>query len=357
MWLGHSIRTPNGTSWPAGIRRTELMSRTLCDNPCYFAFESYFSSSINHNITEYRLPPAAIDRPQQMCTKWLSVERKMLCAMPHQHGFTGRLGQPSSSRDPFTPATSTLKVQCTSWLRRDLPKTSPIPSTESGNRCEFSALIGTLDDANTKNAVTWTKVDKELPQLNGYLELLNLGPLDARKDVAICTFIYFHYNTTPPVHQRMCCSETSLSLYFCIPNRLPEAPGSMPRQTAASPDNRFCSTTTGPLSTKDCVALRETSLIRKQRPNRTQSGERGQVAEPIEKSNTCVDLDIGECSDNCTTRECETAVTSEAAGTVLKCLSTNRPGLFSKLCDIKKTYVPDAVTSIDGRPVLRAGLK
>ncbi|GAA54425.1 hypothetical protein CLF_102968 [Clonorchis sinensis] len=59
-----------------------------------------------------------------------------------------------------------------------------------------SALIGILDaklellskaleDANTKNAATWTKVDEELSSLNEYLTLSTPGPLAAKKVIQL----------------------------------------------------------------------------------------------------------------------------------------------------------------------------
>ncbi|GAA52414.1 hypothetical protein CLF_108012 [Clonorchis sinensis] len=110
----------------------------------------------------------------------------------------------------------------------------------------------------------------------------------------------------------------------------PCAPESTPRQTTATPDSSFYSTTADPSNSKGSDALEEASLTRTERPKYVElsallsvtdvkgatvnstpksqpswfgSDERSQVAKPTGKPTTCADVDIGECCENRTTTE------------------------------------------------------
>ncbi|GAA51500.1 hypothetical protein CLF_106260 [Clonorchis sinensis] len=110
----------------------------------------------------------------------------------------------------------------------------------------------------------------------------------------------------------------------------PCAPESTPRQTTATPDSSFYSTTADPSNSTGNDALEEASLTWRERPKYVQlsallsvtdvksatvnstpklqpswigSNERSQVVKPTGKPTTCADVDIGECCENRTTTE------------------------------------------------------
>ncbi|GAA53534.1 hypothetical protein CLF_110433 [Clonorchis sinensis] len=110
----------------------------------------------------------------------------------------------------------------------------------------------------------------------------------------------------------------------------PCAPESTPRQTTATPDSSFYSTTADPSNSKGSDALEEASLTWTERPKYVElsallsvtddkgatvnstpksqpswigSDERSQVTKPTGKPTTCADVDIGECCENRTTTE------------------------------------------------------
>ncbi|GAA49999.1 hypothetical protein CLF_103907 [Clonorchis sinensis] len=59
----------------------------LRDNLRYFTLSSYFASSRSHVTSHYRLLSVAIDGPQQMWAKWLSVECEARYAVQHLLGL------------------------------------------------------------------------------------------------------------------------------------------------------------------------------------------------------------------------------------------------------------------------------
>ncbi|GAA50861.1 hypothetical protein CLF_105150 [Clonorchis sinensis] len=110
----------------------------------------------------------------------------------------------------------------------------------------------------------------------------------------------------------------------------PCAPESTPRQTTATPDSSFYSTTADPSNSTGNDALEEASLTWTERPKYVQlsallsvtdvkgatenstpklqpswigSNERSQVVKPTGKPTTCPDVDIGECCENRTSTE------------------------------------------------------
>ncbi|GAA54266.1 hypothetical protein CLF_113179 [Clonorchis sinensis] len=168
----------------------------------------------------------------------------------------------------------------------------------------------TLADANTRNAVTWTRVDKEISSLNEYLALSTPGPLAAKKviqlsDAAIKTAtaplvdrrktleravciqkanpMIRRLSEDRPLDARKLCHSSSREE---VRKRLPDgaisadpklkakpivviapcAPESTPRQTTATPDSSFYSTAADPSNSKGSDALEEANLTWTERP-------------------------------------------------------------------------------------------
>ncbi|KER33826.1 hypothetical protein T265_00283 [Opisthorchis viverrini] len=85
-------------------------------------------------------------------------------------------------------------------MRRALLNGTQSPLRLQRDQCQCSALIGILDvklerlsgaleDSDTKNAETWTKVDKELASLNEYPAISIPGPLAAKKILCKCPWL------------------------------------------------------------------------------------------------------------------------------------------------------------------------
>ncbi|GAA57292.1 polyprotein [Clonorchis sinensis] len=105
----------------------------------------------------------------------------------------GQASQVGNSPNPFVCASCLhLKGAMHSAIKGELR--SPMLNREG--ECECSVLIGTLDaklaflskaleDKNTKNIATWTKVDNEPSSLNEYLALTIPDPLAAKKVIQL----------------------------------------------------------------------------------------------------------------------------------------------------------------------------
>ncbi|GAA50781.1 hypothetical protein CLF_105035 [Clonorchis sinensis] len=256
--------------------------------------------------------------------------------------------------------------------------TSSLPNHT--DQCKCSSLIDVLatklellskalTDANTKNAAIWTKVDKELSSLNEYLALSTPGPLAAKKiiqlsDAAIKTATASLVDRREILGRAVSVQKANPTIRRLSEDRpldarkpghsssreevrkkLPDgansadpklkatpivviapcAPESTPRQTTATPDSSFYSTTADPSNSKGSDALEEASLTWTERPKYVQlsallsvtdvkgatvnstpklqpswigSNERSQVVKPTGKPTTCADVDIGECCKN-----------------------------------------------------------
>ncbi|GAA52024.1 hypothetical protein CLF_107236 [Clonorchis sinensis] len=252
---------------------------------------------------------------------------------------------------------------------------SPLPNQTV--QCKCSSLIGVLaaklellskalTDANTKNAATWTKFDKELSSLNKYLAIYNPGQLAAKKviqlsDAAMKTATvslvdrgigyarkeankHLGFGSPFPPHQpyrrswggpsayRRPTQRSGVYLNTALKRRESWAillGESTPKQPAATPNCSFYSTTAYPSTAKGCDAREEASFAWTQLPMYAElaallstkndkgsamnsapetqllssSNVRRQAAKPTDKSTTCVDLNIGQCCENPTTTE------------------------------------------------------
>ncbi|GAA54600.1 ESCRT-II complex subunit VPS25 [Clonorchis sinensis] len=138
----------------------------------------------------------------------------------------------------------------------------------------------------------------------------------------------------------------------------PCAPESTPRQTTATPDSSFYSTTADPSNSTGNDALEEASLTWTERPKYVQlsallsvtdvkgatvnstpklqpswirSDVRSQVVKPTGKPTTCADVDIGECCENRTSTEAvKLPISSSTPPKVASCLLEKRSQLFLK---------------------------
>ncbi|GAA51771.1 protein kinase N, partial [Clonorchis sinensis] len=244
---------------------------------------SYYASSRTHVTSQCRLLSAVIDGPQQMWAKWLSIERE-----------TGCLYIEGAMRSQNKKNVIKNKTN------------SPLPNHI--DQCKCSSLIDVLatklellskalTDANTKNAAIWTKVDKELFSLNEYLALPTPGLLAAKKVIRL--------------------SDAAIKT-------------ATPKQTTATPDSSFYSTSSDPSNSKCSGALERASLTWTERPKYVElsallsvtdvkgapvnstpksqpswigSDKRSQVVKPTGQPITCADVDIGECCENRITTE------------------------------------------------------
>ncbi|GAA53422.1 hypothetical protein CLF_110187, partial [Clonorchis sinensis] len=167
-----------------------------------------------------------------------------------------------------------------------------------------------LTDANTKNAATWTKVDKELSSLNEYLALSTPDPLAAKKviqlsDAAIKTATASLVDRRKILERAISLQKTNSTIRRLSENRpldarklghsnsreevrkrlsdgassadpklnakpivviAPCAPEGTPRQTTAAPDSNLYSTTADFSNSKGSDALEEASLTWTERP-------------------------------------------------------------------------------------------
>ncbi|GAA51567.1 hypothetical protein CLF_106389 [Clonorchis sinensis] len=303
---------------------------------------SYSASSRNHVTSQYRLLSAVIDGPQQMWAKWLSVESetRYLYTKGAMHSQTKQKAIKSKTNSPLSNHTFQSK------------RSSLIDVLAA----KLELLSKALTDANTKNAAIWTKVDKELSSLNEYLALYTPGPLAAKKviqlsDAAIKTATASlvergkilgravsvqkanptirrlsedrpldarkldHSSSKEEVRKRL--PDGAISADPKLKTKpivviAPCAPESTPRQTTATPDSSFYSTTADPSNSIGNDALEEASPKWTERPKyvelsallsvtddkgaavkstpRSQlswigSDERGQVAKPGGKPN------------------------------------------------------------------------
>ncbi|GAA54653.1 hypothetical protein CLF_104618 [Clonorchis sinensis] len=258
---------------------------------------SYLASSRTHVTSQYRLLSTAIGGSQQRWAEWLSVERDTRYAMPHiqgpvaleMHGFTG---QPDWLRQKGSKRTVGLLVAISSpstvqkiWVRAvSVQKANPAIRRLSDDR--------PLDARKLGHSSSREEVRKRLPDGANLADL----KLKAKPIVVIAS----------------CALEST------------------PRQTTATPDSSFYSTTRDPSNSVGSDALEEASLTWTERPKYVElsallsktnvkgatadstpksqlswieSDERSQVAKPTGKPTTCADVDIGECCENRTTTE------------------------------------------------------
>ncbi|GAA55545.1 hypothetical protein CLF_108279 [Clonorchis sinensis] len=290
-----------------------------------------------------------------------------------------QVSQLANSPDPFVCASCLYnKGAMHSQTKKKAIKSktnSPLPNHTV--RCKCSSLIGVLaaktelfskalTDANTKNATTWTNVDKERFSLNEHLALSTLGPLAAKKvmqlsdaGIKTATASLTGYarseaskgllvtlfppsavqkilgravriqkaNPTirrlaedrpldarelgPAVLGKRCEKGFRMTPVRPIPNLRPNRFN--PRQTTTTPDSSFCSTTADPSNSEDRDAMEEASLTWTERTKYVElsallsitdvKDKRSQVAKPTGKPTTCADVDIGELCENRTTTE------------------------------------------------------